>query len=126
MQTSTTIRSLNLFITIIVTLNFATLSNAALANDDNQVDLALLDSTDKWQMNRLFEPTENQKQKEVQNGQVMIYDGLRDTTVTKALDTNFDRIQNMMFTRVVVTKVSGLPETDEFGNVVLEDDGCSD
>lgn len=124
MQTSTTISSLNRLITLTATLYFATLSNTTLANDNTQDELALLDSTDKWQVNRLFKPTENQKQKEVRNGQIMIYDGLRDTTVAKALNSNFDRIQNMMFTRVVVTKISGQPEVDEFGNAVVEDDGC--
>jgi hypothetical protein len=114
--------------TLTVALIFGIFSNTTLANDDddNKADFALLDSTDKWQMNRLFNPTENQRKKEEKTGQVMIYDGLRDTTVAKALDTNFDRIQNMMFTRVVVTKASGHPELDDFGNPVVEDDGCDD
>lgn len=124
MQTSTTISTVNRLMTITAALYFATLGNLALAGENEQLELALLDSTDKWQVNRLFQPTESQKKKEQKDGQIMIYDGLRDTTVAKALDSNFDRIQNMMFTRVVVTQLSGQPELDEFGNAVVEDDGC--
>lgn len=126
MQTSITFSTLNRLITITIALYFATLSNVTFANEDNQIEFALLDSTNKWQVNHLFQPTINQRKKEQQDGQIMIYDGLRDTTVAKALDSNFDRIQNMMFTRVVVTKLSGQPEVDDFGNAVVEDDGCSD
>ncbi|MDH5600437.1 MAG: hypothetical protein OEY78_03930 [Gammaproteobacteria bacterium] len=124
MQTSTTISTVNRLMTITAAIYFVTLSNLTLADENEQLDLALLDSTDKWQVNRLFQPTESQKKKEQQDGQIMIYDGLRDTTIAKALDSNFDRIQNMMFTRVVVTRLSGQPEVDEFGNAVVEDDGC--
>lgn len=74
-------------------------------------------------MNRLLEPTTHQRKKETQ-GQIMIYDGLRDNTVNYALDKNFDRIENMMFTRVVVTDGHGQPELDIAGNAVTEDDGC--
>lgn len=99
-------------------------SGIAQASDEQSiVDLALLDAADKWQMNRLFEPTDNQRQKENQ-GQIMIYDSLRDTTVKQALDNNFERIENMMFTRVVITDEDGQPKTDEAGNQVVEDDGC--
>ena len=66
---------------------------------------------------------DNQRQKENQ-GQIMIYDGLHDTTVKQALDNNFERIENMMFTRVVITNEDGQPKTDEAGNQVVEDDGC--
>ena len=86
-------------------------------------DMALLDNADKWQMNRLFEPTTKQRNKETQ-GQVMIYDGLRDTTITKALNNYFARIENMMFTHVIVTNVDGQPELDAAGNMIFEDDGC--
>lgn len=110
--------------TLTVGLIFGIFSNSTLANDDNQVEPAFFDSTDKWQIYRLFKPTESQREKEEKTGQVMIYDGLPDTTVAKAIDTNFKRIQNMMFTRVVVTKTSGDPELDEYGNAVVEDDGC--
>ena len=125
MQTSTTNNTLKNLITLITTLNILVFSNIALADTEQQIELALLDSTDTWQMNRLFEPTPKQVEKE-HTGKIMIYDGLKDTTVAKALDDNFNRIENMMFTRVVVTNLSGNPDYDEFGNVIVEDDGCAD
>lgn len=54
----------------------------------------------------------------------MIYDDIRDTTITKALNSYFVRIENMMFTRVVVTNVNGQPELDALGNIIVEDNGC--
>jgi hypothetical protein len=122
MQITTQHNSLNNSITIIATLFLAVLTGSVQA-EESIGDLALLDNADKWQTNRLFEPTTFQREKETQ-GQIMIYDGLRDTTVKDALDTNFERIENMMFTRVVVTNQVGQPERDEEGNVITEDDGC--
>jgi hypothetical protein len=122
MQTTTQHKSLNNSITIITTLFLAVLTGSVKATESIG-DLALLDNADKWQVNRLFEPTTFQQEKETQ-GQIMIYDGLRDTTVKEALDTNFERIENMMFTRVVVTNQVGQPQRDEEGNVITEDDGC--
>jgi len=55
----------------------------------------------------------------------MIYDGLKDTQIRKAMDTQFDRIESMMFVRTVVTNEEGNVERDsESGQVVVEDDGC--
>lgn len=85
--------------------------------------LALLDSVEKWQMNRLFEPTINQLKKET-SGKIMIYEGLRDTVITKALNKHFNRIENMMFTKVIVTDKNGEPKLDIAGKVTYEDDGC--
>ena len=122
MQTTTLHNPLNNSISIITILFLAALS-APIQAEESLGDLALLDTADKWQANRLFKPTNHQRVKESQ-GQIMIYDGLRDTTVKNALDTNFDRIENMMFTRVIITDESGQPELDVAGNVVTEDDGC--
>jgi hypothetical protein len=122
MQTTTQHNRLNNSITYIAALFIMTFSAVAQA-DESIGDLALFDTTDKWQMNRLFEPSSKQREKETQ-GQIMIYDGLRDTTVKEALDENFDRIENMMFTRVVVTNLKGQPQLDKLGNQVIEDDGC--
>ena len=122
MQTTTLHNPLNNSISIITLLFLAALSGSIQA-EESLSDLALLDTADKWQVNRLLEPTTHQRKKESQ-GQIMIYDGLRDTTIKKALDINFDRIENMMFTRVIVTDESGEPELDVAGNVIVEDDGC--
>lgn len=122
MQTTTQHNPLNNSISVITTL-FLVLIAGSIQAEESLDDLAMLDTADKWQVNRLFEPTNYQRKKEFQ-GQIMIYDGLRDTTVKEALNTNFDRIENMMFTRVIVTDESGEPELDAAGNVIIEDDGC--
>lgn len=70
-----------------------------------------------WEERRLFEPTVSQLKQE-QRGGVFIYDGLEYATVTRAMDENFERIDNMMFVRV---KHPPPPGEDE---PVVEDDGC--
>jgi hypothetical protein len=122
MQTTTLHNLLNNSISII-TLLFLVVLSGSIQAEESIGDLALLDAADKWQVNRLLEPTTYQRKKESQ-GQIMIYDNLRDTTVRNALDTNFDRIENMMFTRVIITDESGQPELDVAGNEMTEDDGC--
>ena len=55
----------------------------------------------------------------------MIYDGLKDTEVSAVLDSQFGRIQSMMFVGTVATDSEGEMLRDkETGNVVVEDDGC--
>lgn len=79
---------------------------------------------DNWQYNRLFNPSPGALKAE-DRGAVVIYDGLTDVTVKQALDQQFDRIQNMMFTRTVITDKNGKPEIDpDTGNVLVEEDGC--
>ena len=46
----------------------------------------------------------------------MIYDGLDNTVVERALDEHFDRIEQMMFVRT--------RHTEPDGGVSYEDDGC--
>jgi hypothetical protein len=97
-----------------------TLQTPASANDE--IDLAL--AVERWQSNLLFNPTSRQLELE-SKGRVNIYDGLKDTEVAHALDSQFDRIQSMMFVRTVVTGNDGEPLIDpETGNTVLEDDDC--
>lgn len=122
MQTNTQHSQLNNSILLIAALFVVSFSGATHAVEPI-ADIALFEAADKWQMNRLFEPTTLQRKKETQ-GQIMIYDGLRDSTIKKALDKNFERIENMMFTRVVVTDGHGQPELDVAGNAITEDDGC--
>ena len=77
-----------------------------------------------WQMTRLFQPTQADLKSE-SKGRVMIYDGLTDKTVERALDQQFDRVETMMFTSIVVTDDSGEPIRDtDTGEIITEEDGC--
>ena len=77
-----------------------------------------------WQMKRLFQPTQLDLASEAR-GRIMIYDGLTDKAVARALDEQFDRVGAMMFTRIVVTDEAGSPQRDrETGEIVTENDGC--
>ena len=77
-----------------------------------------------WQMNRLFQPNQADLNREAK-GRIMIYDGLTDKTVERALDEQFERVETMMFTSVVVTDDSGEPIRDtDTGDIITEEDGC--
>jgi len=77
-----------------------------------------------WQEKMLFNPPTSQLERE-KRGSIMIYDGLRDSQITRALDTQFDRIQSMMFICTIVTDSAGEALHDkETGEVVVENDGC--
>ena len=52
-----------------------------------------------WQERQLLAPSASQRGME-QRGRVYIYDGLHEETVDQALDTQFERVENMMFTGV--------------------------
>jgi hypothetical protein len=69
-----------------------------------------------WQEAMLLTPSESQLRLEAR-GRVMIYEGLTDRQVAQAMDTQFSRIESMMFIRTVIT--------DEEGKAVeVEDDDC--
>jgi len=71
---------------------------------------------DDWQQRRLFAPTANERTAE-KNGQVVIYDSMKDVEVRRAMDHEFERVQSMMFIRTQIT--------DDDGAVVdEEDEGC--
>jgi len=73
---------------------------------------------DSFQQNTLFNPSRGQLKVEAR-GRVMIYDGLDSETVERALDTQFERIENMMFVRI------HRKETDDDGTEEpVDDDGC--
>ena len=77
-----------------------------------------------WQEKLLFTPPDSQLKLE-QRGRIMIYDGLTDKAIAKALDSQFDRIESMMFVRTIITNDEGNAVRDsETGQVVVEDDGC--
>lgn len=73
------------------------------------------DAQDSFQMTALLNPSQVQMQTE-SRGRVMIYDGLEDDVVERALDTQFGRIENMMFVRI--------RKTQPDGEILVEDDGC--
>jgi hypothetical protein len=75
-------------------------------------------------MKQLFHPSLASLAGE-KRGKVIIYSGLTDKVVERALDENFDRIQSMMFTRTIRTDDTGIPLRDpETGEVLIEEDGC--
>lgn len=68
-----------------------------------------------YQQNMLFSPSDSMLKAE-QRGRINIYDGLESNVVEKAMDEQFDRIENMMFVRVT--------HVQDDGEVTVEDDGC--
>jgi hypothetical protein len=68
-----------------------------------------------YQLRRLFEPTMSEYVAE-KKGKVHIYDGLTSSQVDDALNNHFERIDSMMFTRIV--------QIDDQGEQYVEEDGC--
>jgi len=81
-------------------------------------------ASESWQMKQLFHPSPASLASE-KRGKVIIYSGLTDKVVEKALSENFGRIQSMMFTRTIRTDDTGNPLRDpKTGDVLIEEDGC--
>ena len=77
-----------------------------------------------WQQRRLEQPTEAELQWEGA-GHVMIYEGMKDREVERAMDHHFNRVQGMMFIKTLVTDDDGSPVKDpKTGKFVTEHDGC--
>jgi hypothetical protein len=72
-------------------------------------------AADSFQERVLFEPHQSLLLAEAR-GRIMIYDGLESKVVDRAMDEQFDRIDNMMFIRI--------HHTSEEGDDYVEDDGC--
>ena len=69
-----------------------------------------------YQQNMLFTPSKHILEAEAR-GHVMIYDGLKNETVEKAMDHQFSRIDSMMFIRTKYQQADG---------EVIADDDCDD
>jgi hypothetical protein len=76
------------------------------------------DANERFQSMALFNPTTGQLKAEAR-GRVMIYDGLDNAMVERALDEQFDRIEHMMFIRTRQTQADDDGEED-----TVDDDGC--
>ena len=48
-----------------------------------------------------------------QRGRVFIYDGVRQDDVDRAMDTQFERLENMMFIRIQRATATGEVEPDD-------------
>ena len=68
----------------------------------------------EWQLAMLHDPSPAQLKTE-NRGRVFIYDRLHDAEVELAMNTQFDRIERMMFVRTQQTTQDGETETAEDG-----------
>lgn len=77
-----------------------------------------------WKMKQIHQPSADQLRRE-QQGHVFIYAGLKDRQVDQIVNTRFERLDRMMFTRVIVTDERGEPAINrETGEVEVLDGGC--
>ena len=96
---------------------FATTGASVFAESDDAVHTS-------WQLQRLFDPTPGQVQRESDN-RVFIYNELPDTVIDRALNEQFNRVDRMMFTGTIVTDNEGSPIVNpDTGEPVTIDDGC--
>ena len=72
-------------------------------------------ANDSYQHKMLFTPNSGMVKAE-NHGRVMIYDGIKNDVVDVALNEQFDRIENMMFVRVV--------HVQEDGEEIADEDDC--
>ncbi len=75
-------------------------------------NVAAGDLANGYDMNVLFNPSKTVLLSEAK-GRVTIYDGLEHNVVDRALDTQFGRIENMMFVRTRETLPDGSVEVDD-------------
>ena len=97
----------------IIGLSATLVSSMAVAADVSDIELR-----------RLFDPTDAELASEAE-GRIYIYDGLTDRDIQRALNEEFERVDNMMFIRTRKTDEAGEVKRDaETGEVEYEDDGC--
>lgn len=70
---------------------------------------------DEYQYKVLLNPSQDILHAE-ENGRIMIYDGIENEIVETALNSQFDRIENMMFVRTRYIQPDG--------EIEVEEDGC--
>jgi hypothetical protein len=76
------------------------------------------------ELRRLFDPTDAELASEAE-GRIYIYDGLTDRDIQRAMNEEFERVENMMFIRTRKTDTDGaLKRNKDTGVVEVEDDGC--
>ena len=68
-----------------------------------------------WQLAMLFDPSVAQLKFE-ERGRVFIYDGMKSTDVQRVMDSQFHRLDSMMFIRTQYVSLDG--------DVESEDDDC--
>ena len=77
--------------------------------------ISAVQASEDYYQKLLFEPSDAVLDAETQ-GRVTIYDGMRYTTVMRAMDEQFERIDSMMFVGTVIEQ--------EDGELAIEEDGC--
>jgi hypothetical protein len=97
---------------------FITLMLVLLIGSANAADISEIEKR------RLFEPTEAEVNAEAA-GRIYIYEGLSGADIARAMDEEFERVENMMFIRIKKTDENGEVMTDpDTGEALVEDDGC--
>ncbi|MCG6898032.1 MAG: hypothetical protein LJE61_09185 [Thiocapsa sp.] len=76
------------------------------------------------EIRRLFEPTPAELRQEGA-GRIYIYEGLTEADIARAMDSEFERVESMMFIRIPVTDGQGEVVKDpDTGQTQYYDDGC--
>lgn len=75
------------------------------------------------EMRRLFHPNPSELAAEA-SGRIYIYDGLTSKDVERALDTEFARVESMMFIRTKTPKKAPTQQTPAVEYEYQSDDGC--
>ena len=88
---------------------------AAFADDYESLNV----SETGYDLRRLMNPSSAERASE-EKGSIQIYDSLEINDVNTAMDKHFDRIQNMMFTRIHHLP----PGAGSAAEAEVEDDGC--